>query len=266
MKLIGISITLFLALATSEAALRSGSNYRNLGGACDFEEVHERINVVGQFSDERAVQQACNDDPFCHGYALFGNNLFFTLDSIGPLDNFLNQCNSNSYVQVKEKRVETPHTRGNNEMCLDLNRYDAVASCRLSERDCQLASEETRNDCCVCGGGDVVIIDETFTDEVTLPFQTNQALTYNIKETKVLVLKGNPEQFNGNIPTEIYSLTKLTSLDLSSNDFVGTIPDGIEQLTDLEELIITGNSLQGPLPEGLASLKKLTMVNIEFNA
>lgn len=285
MKVIGSTMTLFFAMATttttSEAALRSSSsagtttrsnNYRNLGTACDGQKVVDRIHVVGQYFNERSVQQACNDDPYCHGYAIFpNNNMFFTLDSIGPLDNFLNQCRGKSYIQVKEKRGETPHVAREGFVCLDLNRYDDVTSCRLSSAsECDLASEETQNDCCICGGGEWINDDDddetSTTDLVTLPFPTNPALTYSIEETQDLVLIGNPEQFNGNIPTEIYSLTKLTTLNLSANDFVGTIPDGIEQLVDLEEIIITGNHrLQGPLPDGLSSLQKLKKVNIEFH-
>lgn len=261
------AITLLLTWATSEAALRSGSQYINRGGVCEFQEIMNRMNLDIQYENERMVQEACNEDSYCHGYVILGGTTFYALNSIGGLDNFLNQCNSkDALIQVKEKREETSHTvidpERPNSFCFDKNRYSDVLSCRLLPRDCESASDDVKEDCCVCGGGRIER-SNTGLDPIQLPLEGTPF--YVPEETTSLVLKNNPEDFNGSIPTEIYFLTKLTTLDLSGNDFVGTIPSGIEKLTDLEELLITGNSLEGPLPDGFASLNKLRVVNIELN-
>jgi len=263
---------IFLALLapTSEASLRTSDRspqYINRGGACDTSEIIARMNFNAQFPNEQSIQEACNGDTFCHGYVIMSGNSFYTLNSIGALDNFLLGCNGNAaFLQVKEKREQASHavtdlTRPN-VVCFDDNRHSNVESCRLSKNDCELASSDIQEDCCVCGGGRIEKIVAEVDGDILLPLPGT--LSYEIETTASLVLKNNPEKFNGSIPTEIYSLTKLTKLDLSGNGFVGTIPSGIEKLTDLEELTITGNRLQGPLPEALTSLSNLRVVKVEF--
>jgi hypothetical protein len=265
-----LAVLLALAGTSVDASLRNGSQYINRGGACESSEIMNRMNFDMNFPNEQSIQEACNADPYCHGYAIWGNSLFYILDSVGGLDNFLLGCNGNALFQVKEKRGETGHAvldpstgrEDANAVCFDQNRHGSVESCRLSEDDCDLASSNVQEDCCVCGGGRIEEIVTGVDGIISLPLSGTPS--YEIETTTSLVLIDNPGQFNGSIPTEIFSLTKLTSLNLSGNDFVGTIPPGIEQLTDLEELFITGNRLQAPLPEGLTSLNKLKVVNIEM--
>lgn len=265
-KLSATILAVFLALANTsvEAVLRNGSGYINRGGPCEISDIVDRMNVEMNFPNEQSIQEACNVDPFCHGYAILGGNQFYILDSVGGLDNFLSGCNSNAaFLQIKEKREETGHTVSErpNALCYDENRHGSVGSCRISKNDCDFASSDVREDCCICGGGRTEVNTTDLTITIPLP---GLPRSYEIETTFSLVLVNNPKDFNGIIPTEIYELTKLTRLDLSGNDFVGTIPAGIEKLVDLEELVITGNRLQAPLPEGSASLDNLKVVNIEM--
>ena len=66
----------------------------------------------------------------------------------------------------------------------------------------------------------------------------------------------------GTIPTELGSLTSLTSLDLSGNSLWGTIPTELGSLTGLTSLDLSGNSLSGPIPTELGSLTSLTSLDL----
>ncbi|CAB9510188.1 leucine Rich Repeat [Seminavis robusta] len=71
-----------------------------------------------------------------------------------------------------------------------------------------------------------------------------------------LYLPGNG--VNGQIPTELAMLTKLTSLSLVKNDLSGSIPTSMLSLPDLEGLSLSGNLLSGTIPnEVLFSVEAL---------
>ena len=65
------------------------------------------------------------------------------------------------------------------------------------------------------------------------------------------------------IPEELWNLTSLTSLDLSSNE-ITTIPANIRQLKNLTELIISENLLT-TLPAEIKHLDKLSKLRLDYN-
>ena len=56
---------------------------------------------------------------------------------------------------------------------------------------------------------------------------------------------------NGEIPSDLGSLTELQHLDLSDNQLTGGIPAELGDLANLQELYLGGNSLTGCVPDGL---------------
>ena len=69
----------------------------------------------------------------------------------------------------------------------------------------------------------------------------------------------------GTIPAEIKDLTKLQKLSLHLNELSGNIPSEITQLSELKTLALYGNGFTGTLPPGLGSLP-LTDVDLRDNA
>lgn len=69
----------------------------------------------------------------------------------------------------------------------------------------------------------------------------------------------------GSIPLEIWTLTKLKVLDLSSNKFEGTIPDAINYLSELTLLRLGKNNFNFLLPDNLYSLTKLESLSLSNN-
>ena len=81
---------------------------------------------------------------------------------------------------------------------------------------------------------------------------------------KKLVLSSNI--FTGqDLPDEIYSLTKLTHLDISRSGFLGTISEQVSRLSSLEYLDLSYNDLAGTIPATLGSLAKLTSLDLSEN-
>lgn len=68
----------------------------------------------------------------------------------------------------------------------------------------------------------------------------------------------NDNQFTGDIPTQIESITKLAFWNLNSNGIQGSIPESICSLTELEFLTLSDNlGLTGTLPDCLGNLTKM---------
>ncbi|KAL6867239.1 hypothetical protein ACP4OV_015263 [Aristida adscensionis] len=92
-------------------------------------------------------------------------------------------------------------------------------------------------------------------------------IQYNLPTTKLerLNLAGN--QFGGNLPYSIFSMSNLKYLNLNHNQLQGNITDVFSNLYSLSELDLSFNSLSGDLPQsfaGLSSLKKLNLQNNQF--
>ncbi len=90
---------------------------------------------------------------------------------------------------------------------------------------------------------------------------------YGVSCTGTLVTWLNlaSNQLTGTIPTEIGSLTNLTSLNLGSNQLTGTIPAEIGSLTNLASLRLSGNQFTGAIPTEIGSLANLTSLNLYSN-
>mmetsp|Transcript_11729 Transcript_11729/g.18064 ORF Transcript_11729/g.18064 Transcript_11729/m.18064 type:complete len:763 (+) Transcript_11729:58-2346(+) len=70
----------------------------------------------------------------------------------------------------------------------------------------------------------------------------------------------------GQIPSELGSLTALRILDLNTNELTGTIPSTFGHLTKLQQLSVANNNLTGIVPTELAALPDLQLLLIQFNA
>nr|KAJ3417751.1 hypothetical protein HK105_000836 [Polyrhizophydium stewartii] len=71
-------------------------------------------------------------------------------------------------------------------------------------------------------------------------------------------------EFEGEVPWQICSLTKLQSLRLRRNKLTGSLPIAIWKLADLEELDVADNRLDA-IPETLVKLAKLRIINVARN-
>jgi hypothetical protein len=94
-----------------------------------------------------------------------------------------------------------------------------------------------------------------------------QQIQYNLPTNKLerLNLAGN--QFTGNLPYSIFSMSNLKYLNLNHNQLQGNITDVFSSLYSLTTLDLSFNSLAGDLPQGftsLSSLKKLYLQNNQF--
>ncbi|RCV32101.1 hypothetical protein SETIT_6G230900v2 [Setaria italica] len=72
-------------------------------------------------------------------------------------------------------------------------------------------------------------------------------------------------QFTGDIPSEIGSLSALINLNLSRNYIKGSIPEELGRITELESLDLSWNNLSGSIPQGLALLTTLGELNLSYN-
>ncbi|KAK3430973.1 hypothetical protein EUGRSUZ_E02192, partial [Eucalyptus grandis] len=71
--------------------------------------------------------------------------------------------------------------------------------------------------------------------------------------------------FTGEIPNSVGSLTKLHMLNLSNNALTGSIPLSLANLTKLESLDLSSNKLLGMIPPALAQLNFLAFFSVSDN-
>ncbi|KAD5961737.1 hypothetical protein E3N88_13210 [Mikania micrantha] len=82
-------------------------------------------------------------------------------------------------------------------------------------------------------------------------------------QLKFLYLNGN--QFHGNLPESIGSLSGLELLSLSSNQFTGNIPSTIGSLQILKVLYLYNNQLSGHIPDVIGNLSLLISLHLFSN-
>ncbi|RDX90167.1 Receptor-like protein 12, partial [Mucuna pruriens] len=69
----------------------------------------------------------------------------------------------------------------------------------------------------------------------------------------------------GTIPSQMFSLIGLCSLNLSHNKLMGKIPNEIGNMKNLESLDFSTNQLGGEIPEDFSNLSFLEYLNLSFN-
>uniref|UniRef100_A0A5B6Z074 Protein kinase domain-containing protein n=1 Tax=Davidia involucrata TaxID=16924 RepID=A0A5B6Z074_DAVIN len=72
-------------------------------------------------------------------------------------------------------------------------------------------------------------------------------------------------QFTGNIPSSLSSLSQLSAMSLNNNQLTGEIPDAFQGLTELVNLDLSSNNLSGQLPPSLENLSSLTTLHLQNN-
>ncbi|RVW88353.1 putative LRR receptor-like serine/threonine-protein kinase [Vitis vinifera] len=70
---------------------------------------------------------------------------------------------------------------------------------------------------------------------------------------------------SGPIPTELGTLPRLQTLDLSNNRFAGAVPASLGQLSNLHYLRLNNNSLSGAFPVSLAKIPQLAFLDLSYN-
>nr|GLL34770.1 protein STRUBBELIG-RECEPTOR FAMILY 3-like [Ipomoea trifida] len=66
-------------------------------------------------------------------------------------------------------------------------------------------------------------------------------------------------EFTGNIPDSLSSLSQLSAMSLNNNHLTGEIPDSFEGLVHLKNLDLSNNNLSGRLPPSLGNLSLVTL-------
>ena len=72
--------------------------------------------------------------------------------------------------------------------------------------------------------------------------------------------------FRGDLPSGLWSLTKLEFLQLGFNKFSGGLSPDIGQLTNLRQLYLTSSGLDGEIPAAMGALEELEVVHMQFNS
>ncbi|KAI9100871.1 hypothetical protein K1719_023995 [Acacia pycnantha] len=92
-----------------------------------------------------------------------------------------------------------------------------------------------------------------------------QQLEYekNLKLVRSIDLSAN--KLSGEIPEQLFKLTKLQSLNLSYNYLIGEMPKQIGEMKDLESLDLSHNYLHGNIPQSMSSLSFLSDLNMSYN-
>ena len=84
--------------------------------------------------------------------------------------------------------------------------------------------------------------------------------------SRISTLSLSSNDLIGTIPDEIGLLSSLTFLDLSQNSINGTLPLPIWQLDNLEIMFVSGNSITGSFPSEINQLNRLAVLSTFNNA
>lgn len=69
----------------------------------------------------------------------------------------------------------------------------------------------------------------------------------------------------GTLPTELFLLTALRSIDLQSQQIIGSVPSELGLCTLLEQLSLSGNQLQSIIPSEIGKLTVLELLDVSRN-
>jgi Leucine-rich repeat (LRR) protein len=89
------------------------------------------------------------------------------------------------------------------------------------------------------------------------------SLTYVLLANTIFDLSNN--NFIGEIPPNMGSLSALRLLNLSRNQLQGKIPASLSEISTLEQLDLAKNNLSGEIPRELSKLTKLASLDVSFN-
>lgn len=71
---------------------------------------------------------------------------------------------------------------------------------------------------------------------------------------------------NGSIPSSLFALPSLKTVDLSYNQFIGQLPEFANASSSLlEALDLNSNNLEGPIPLSIFDLQNLGMLSLSYN-
>ena len=97
--------------------------------------------------------------------------------------------------------------------------------------------------------------------------QSNWGITLIVNFSSLLTLDLSRSQFESTlIPSWIFGLRNLVSLDLSFNNFQGPIPVDLHNMTSLKHLDLFGNYFHHRLPHWLYSFSRLEFLNLGVNS
>ncbi|KAK7261359.1 hypothetical protein RIF29_27668 [Crotalaria pallida] len=96
-------------------------------------------------------------------------------------------------------------------------------------------------------------------------FVKGQDLDYLKTSNLVRVLDFSNNDFSGSIPTELFSLIALHSLNLSHNHLTGKISGDIGRMRFLESLDLSSNLFSGEIPQNMSNLSFLGVLNLSYN-
>ncbi|KAK8476127.1 hypothetical protein V6N13_031227 [Hibiscus sabdariffa] len=86
---------------------------------------------------------------------------------------------------------------------------------------------------------------------------------WDLGSLKSLNLSSN--QISGSIPNNIGNFGLLEVVDLSRNNFSGEIPTSISSLVGLQTLKLAGNGFEGSIPTGILSCRSLVLLDLSSN-
>jgi Leucine-rich repeat (LRR) protein len=86
---------------------------------------------------------------------------------------------------------------------------------------------------------------------------------FNLTYLQSLNFKSN--SISGSIPLGIGHLSEVRTLDFSYNDFTGVLPSGLANCTKLSSLLLPDNLLTGTLPEGLGNISSIDSLELTDN-
>nr|GEW31978.1 leucine-rich repeat protein [Tanacetum cinerariifolium] len=115
----------------------------------------------------------------------------------------------------------------------------------------------------VLSGKETIIEDGTNSDSLVMKGHEYIYIT-NLELVRLLDLSNN--KLVGHIPSELTTLIKLKSLNLSRIHLTGRrIPEKIGDLKEVEYFDLSLNKLSGELPMSLSSLNSLSSFNVSYN-
>ena len=85
----------------------------------------------------------------------------------------------------------------------------------------------------------------------------------NLGLLKAIDLSSN--KLIGKLPSEIFSLMDLISLNVSRNNLIGEVPQMIGQLKQLESLDLSSNQFSGEIPSSISEINFLAFLNLSYN-